>query len=69
MTDIFYTVCPPDFSPSVAEKQELILCSYHGVKMYALVKGKGYYEISRIISGEPKDFTREDIAPGKIIKM
>ena len=69
MTDIFYTVCPPDFSPPANEKQELILCSYHGVTLYAMDMGSGQYQVMRIISSEPNDFNKADIAPGRVIKI
>lgn len=69
MTDVFYTMSPPDFAPKDAEKQELVLCTYHGVTLYAMDMGSGQYQVMRIISSEPNDFNREDIAPGRVIKI
>ena len=69
MRDIFYTICPPAWDDSADKDTELILCNYHGVMLYAADLGKGRYEVERIISSEPKDFCRKDLAPGKIIKI
>lgn len=66
--DVFYSLCPPDFT-SKDEAQELVTCIYQGVRLYARDLGRGNYEVQRIVSSEPKDFARADIAPGAVIKM
>ena len=45
------------------------MCIYQGVRLYARDLGRGNYEVQRIVSSEPKDFARADIAPGAVIKM
>lgn len=67
--DVFYTICPPNFAPKDDETQELVMCNYRGVTLYARDLGRGNYEVQRIVSSEPKNFARADIAPGRVIKI
>ena len=67
--DVFYTLYPVNFAQSKDNQQERLLMEYQGVKMYAHhLKGREY-QIEQILSTEPQDFLKANLAPGMIIKM
>ena len=70
MMDVFYTLYPVNFVQEKEEKpKEWLLMEYQGVKMYVHHLKDREYQVEQILSTEPQDFIKANIAPGMIIKM
>lgn len=69
MHDFYYTIMAPQQQEEEKALPQARLVCYKGVHLYAAPYDEENYQIVQLCSTNPKDFLRQDIAPGTLIPL